>query len=333
MIISKTPLRISLVGGGTDFPTFYRTGMGQVISTTIDKYIYVVVKERFDDLIVLHYTDNEIVNDISEIKHEIIRECLKKVNITKGIEIITLADIPSKGSGLGSSSSLAVGLLNVLYNYTGVLVTAEKLAREACEIEINILQKPIGKQDQYIAAYGGLKKFTFFPDETVIVENIFLSSEERRKLGSNILLNFTKITRKSESVLKEQDSNSNKNNTELKKLLDLCYELDYHLEKKDFDKLGLLLKENWEMKKGLSSNVTNSEIDEIVKIAISNGALGCKISGAGGGGFLLSYVPRKAQEKFRFSMNNYPELPFMLEPFGSRILFNVMHDNMHNLQG
>ena len=158
MVVSQTPLRLSFVGGGTDFASFYQTHKGQVISATIDKYIYVIVKKRFDDLIVLHYTENEIVENVCDIKHDIIKAALQHVGIQKGIEIITLADITAKGSGLGSSSVLTVGLLNALYHFKGMQVSSEQIANEACIIEIDMLKKPIGKQDQYIAAYGGIKK-------------------------------------------------------------------------------------------------------------------------------------------------------------------------------
>lgn len=323
MVISKTPLRISFVGGGTDFKDFYSRFEGRVISATIDKYIYVIVKERFDDLIVLHYTYNEIVNTVDEIKHDLIREALRKVQITKGIEITTLADIPSKGSGLGSSSSLTVGLLNALYNFKGVQVTAETLAREACEIEIDILKQPIGKQDQYIAAYGGIKKICFLPGEAVSVEGFCFNAEDRRKLRSHILLHFTNITRKADTILGEQKANIESKINELQYISNLVPELEACFNERDFDRLGLLLKKNWEFKKSLAQNVTNGEINKMVELAMNSGAIGCKISGAGGGGFLMSYVPTNVQDIFRRSMSPYRELPFTLEPFGSRIMLNA----------
>ncbi len=327
MIISKTPLRISLVGGGTDLKDFYVNNLGHVISTTIDKYIYVIVKERFDDKIVLHYTDNEIVDEVSNIKHELIRESLKKVGITKGIEIITLADIPSKGTGLGSSSTLTVGLLNALYTYKGIQATQEKLAREACEIEIDILKKPIGKQDQYIAAYGGLKKFTFKKDESVEIRSFNLSGNERRVLGSNLTLHFTNITRDANIILNNQKNNIELKNKELLIISDLVHNVEMAMEIRNFKEIGYVLKINWEAKKSLTDNITNGVIDKMVNLATENGAAGCKIAGAGGGGFLLSYVPRDNQDKFRKAMNEYKELPFMLDSFGTRIIFNIRFDS------
>lgn len=327
MIISKTPLRISLIGGGTDLKDFYKNNLGHVISTTIDKYIYVIIKERFDDLIVLHYTENEIVNEVNQIKHELIREALAKVGITKGIEIITLADIPSKGTGLGSSSTLTVGLLNALYTYKGIQATQEKLAREACEIEIDILNKPIGKQDQYIAAYGGLKKFTFLKNEKVDIKCFTLSSNERRVLGSNLTLHFTNIIRDANSILEKQKTNIEVKNKELLLISNLVHDVELAIENKNFNEIGNVLKKNWGAKKLLTDNISNNVIDTMVDNAISNGATGCKIAGAGGGGFLLSYVPREKQDIYRKAMKEYKELPFMIDPFGSRIIFNIRFDS------
>lgn len=327
MIISKTPLRISLIGGGTDLRDFYQKNLGHVISTTIDKYIFVIIKERFDDLIVLHYTENEIVDEVSKIKHELIREALIKVGITKGIEIITLADIPSKGTGLGSSSTLTVGLLNALYTYKGVQPTEEKLARETCEIEIDILKKPIGKQDQYIAAYGGLKKFTFLKDEIVDIRSFNLTSNERRVLGSNLTLHYTNIIRNANSILEKQQKNIKTRNKELLIISNLVHDVELAIENKNFYEIGIILKKSWQVKKLLTDNISNNIIDKMVDNAINNGATGCKIAGAGGGGFLLSYVPRERQDIFRKSMAEYRELPFMLDPFGSRIIFNIRFDS------
>lgn len=324
MIISQTPLRISFAGGGTDFKEFYSVHKGQVISSTINKFIYVIVKKRFDKLIVLHYKQNEIVNDVSEIKHELIRESLKKAGIFDSIEIITLADIPSEGSGLGSSSSVTIGLLNALYNFKGISVTSEQLAKDACEIEIGILKKPIGKQDQYIAAYGGLRRFEFLPDETVNNFKYDLTDQEYLKLGSNTLLHFTNKTRKADDILSEQKNNTKKNIGEINEIGNLVDKLHENVQIGKFDIIGDILKKNWEIKKKLASEISNKEIDDMVNLAINNGATGCKIAGAGGGGFLMSYVPRNNQDKYRNAMSQYTELPFMIEKFGSRIIVNFL---------
>jgi len=322
MIISQTPLRISICGGGTDFREYYLKNEGFVLSTTIDKYVYVIVKERFDNLIYINYTKKEIVESVNEIQHELVREAMIKTGIDKGVEITMLADIPSEGSGLGSSSSITVGLLNAFYQFNGLQVTPEKLAREACEIEIDILDKPIGKQDQYIAAYGGLRTFKFKKDDTVETELVNLNNGNKRKLGANLLLFFTNITRKSASILGEQKKSINNKLEYHNKIKNLAFESKEALESGEIDKIGVLLAENWQLKKNLASNITNEEINRMYDRAILGSAVGGKISGAGGGGFLLTYCKRDKQDIMREAMDNYREMPFMLEPYGSKIIFN-----------
>lgn len=322
MIISQTPLRISLSGGGTDLANYYKPNEGFVVSTAIDKYIYVIVKERFDDFIYVDYSTKEIVSTVEEIKHDLVREAAKLTGIGKGFEVLMLADIPSEGSGLGSSSSLTVGLLHAFYQYLGKLVTAEQLALEACKIEIEILKRPIGKQDQYIAAYGGLKSFRFCKDETVEVTPIEIVSEAKRKLGSNLLLFFTDTTRKAASILEEQSKNVLSKIEFHHKIKELAFDTLDGLNTLDINRVGENLKINWEMKKQLASNVSNSEIDKMHKLAMDGGALGAKISGAGGGGFLLVYCERDRQDTLRRSLRMYRELPFFLEKYGSKIIFD-----------
>lgn len=323
MIISKTPLRISLLGGGTDFRDYYRDDYGVVVSCAIDKYIYVIVKERFDDLLVLNYSRRETVSDVQDIKHDIIRECLRMVGISKSIEITTLADIPSSGSGLGSSSSVAVGVLNALYSYCGQYLSSEDLARKACQIEIDIMGKPIGKQDQYIAAYGGIRKILFKADETVDVYAFAYNDDQRRNLGSKLLLHYTNVTRSADTILSDQKGNINTRRQELDGIRRLAEECELALEKYDYGKVGSLLRHNWELKKTLAGQISSPEIEKMVSLAMDNGSTGCKIAGAGGGGFLLSYVPRPEQDRYRTAMKEYRELPFMIDPFGSRIVFNI----------
>lgn len=322
MVISQTPLRISLVGGGTDLKSFYHVEDGAVVSTAIDKYVYVIVKERFDEKIYINYSKKEIVDDVSEIHHELVREAMKKTGVTKGVEITTLADIPSEGSGLGSSSSITVSLLNALYSYAGNQVTAERLAGEACEIEINICKKPIGKQDQYIAAYGGINKITFHPDESVSIHRLPLLSEEIRRLGSNLLLFYTNKTRDANVILEKQRKHTEQKREVLRKMKVLADKLADSLTNGEFDKTGEILHENWLLKKSLVDSISDSNIDDMYEKALSAGALGGKICGAGGGGFLLLYIPREKQERVRNALRDYRELPFMLEQFGSRIIFN-----------
>ncbi len=323
MIISQTPLRISFVGGGTDLKSFYQNEDGMVLSTAIDKYVFVIVKERFDDKIYINYSIKEIVDDVSEIKHALVREAMKKVGVTKGVEITTLADIPSEGSGLGSSSSITVGLLNALYNYIGVQVTLEQIAREACEIEIDICKKPIGKQDQYIAAYGGLNKIEFHGDESVSVSQLPVYNTNLLILGSRLLLFFTNKTRKADVILKQQKQDTEAKRAVLREMKNFVPKLEESLCKYKFNKLGKLLHDNWELKKTLVGSISNPEIDSMYQTAMDAGALGGKICGAGGGGFLLLYVPKDKQDKVRASMNHYRELPFMLDKYGSRVIFNV----------
>ncbi|GBD96585.1 MAG TPA: GHMP kinase [Nitrospirae bacterium] len=323
MIISQTPLRISFVGGGTDLKSFYQSEDGMVLSAAIDKYVYVIVKERFDEKIYINYSIKEIVDDVPEIRHELVREAMKKVGIERGVEITTLADVPSEGSGLGSSSSVTVGLLNALYNYAGVQVTLEQIAREACEIEIDICKKPIGKQDQYIAAYGGLNKITFHPDESVSVSRLPVFNIDILILGSRLLLFYTNKTRKADKILKKQKQETEDKREVLREMKNFVPDLEESLKSSQFNKLGKLLHKNWLLKRSLVGAISNSEIDSMYRKAMDAGALGGKICGAGGGGFLLLYVPKDKQDKVRSALRDYRELPFMLDSFGSRIIFNV----------
>lgn len=322
MIISQTPLRISLSGGGTDLASYYTENEGFVVSTAIDKYIYVIINERFDDLIYVDYSSKEIVTKIDDIQHDLVREAAKIAGMDKGFEVMMIADIPSEGSGLGSSSSLTVGLLNAFYQFKGKLVTSEQLAAEACKIEIEILKRPIGKQDQYIAAYGGLKSFRFCKDESVEVKDVNIESDVKRKLGSNLLLFFTNTTRKAASILEEQNKNVMNKLEFHHRIKELAFDTLDGLDNLQINRVGENLKVNWEMKKQLASNVSNPDIDKMYDLAMKGGALGAKISGAGGGGFLLVYCERDKQDQLRRSLREYRELPFLLDKYGSRIIFS-----------
>jgi D-glycero-alpha-D-manno-heptose-7-phosphate kinase len=322
MIITQTPLRISLAGGGTDLAGYYLNHEGFVVSTAIDKYLYVIVKERFDDLIYVDYSKKEIVNRINDIQHDLVREVGHLTNLKNGFEVMMLADIPSEGSGLGSSSSLTVGLLNAFYLYQGILVTSQQLAEQACKIEIEILKRPIGKQDQYIAAFGGLKGIKFRKDDKVELQDIDLDSEHKRRLGSNLLLFFTNTTRKASSILEEQSNRIDETLEFHHRIKELAFNAESSLKDRDINKIGEYLKVNWDMKKKLAGNISNPDIDKMIEKAMRGGALGAKISGAGGGGFLLVYCERNNQDRLRESMKEYRELPFLLEKFGSRVIFN-----------
>jgi D-glycero-alpha-D-manno-heptose-7-phosphate kinase len=323
MIISQTPLRISFVGGGTDLKSFYQHEDGMVLSSAIDKYVYVIVKERFDDKIYINYSIKEIVDDVSEISHQLVREAMRKVGIERGLEITTLADVPSEGSGLGSSSTVTVGLLNALYHYAGKQVTLEQIAREACEIEIDICKKPIGRQDQYIAAYGGLNKIIFHSDDSVSMSKVPVFNTNLLILGSRLLLFYTNKTRNADDILRKQNQKTDDKMEILQKMKSFVPRLERSLKNKNFNRLGKLLHENWLLKKSLVGTISNSEIDDMYYTAMEAGALGGKICGAGGGGFLLMYVPKAKQDNVRSALSDYRELPFMLDPYGSRIIFNI----------
>lgn len=323
MVITQTPLRLSFAGGGSDLADFYLHGAGQVISTAIDKYIFVIIKERFDDKIVLNYSRNETVEDVTEIKHELIRAAMELTGLGRGVEISTLADIPSEGSGLGSSSSLVVGLLNAMYSYLGRQVTAEVLAEQACDIEIVKCGRPIGKQDQYIAAFGGLRRFVFNPDETVSESAVNLPTQALRHFGGNLMLFFTNRTRKSAEILTEQKSQTTAKREILEAMMPLVERIEKALIALEFEAVGRLLHEGWELKKKMAAKISDDGIDSLYQRAMKAGAIGGKIAGAGGGGFLLLYVPPSHQENVRNALSELFELPFMPERDGSKIIFNI----------
>jgi D-glycero-alpha-D-manno-heptose-7-phosphate kinase len=256
VIIVQTPLRISFFGGGTDFPSFFASESGCALSTTINKYIFIIIKPRFDDKLRIAYTQTEIVDHVEEIQHELIREALYKTGISKGVEIITLGDIPA-GSGLGSSSSVTVGALHAMYSYTKQDAPAERLAREACEIEIDILGKPIGVQDQYISSYGGFRFFEFESGGKVTCKNIDIDHGIQRRLNENLLLFYTGITRQANDILCEQKLNIQQNVEILRKMKDLAYTALQELTIGNVDALGPLLHESWQMKKRLAHRISN----------------------------------------------------------------------------
>lgn len=322
MIIVQTPLRISFLGGGTDFRDFYLREDGCVISSAIDKYIYVIIKERFDDKIYVNYSKKEIVDNVDSLQHELVREAMRITGVKKGVEITTLADVPSEGTGLGSSGSVTVGLLHALYTYQGVIKPPEVLAAEAAHIEIDILAKPIGKQDQYIVTFGNLRFTWFRGNSDVEVETIELGDQVRRKLEQNLMLFFTGITRRSSVILTEQRENISQNFPILHQLKLLATEAKNCIIQGDFDRFGELMHQGWEYKKQLASKITNSGIDEMYRLAREAGAIGGKITGAGGGGFLLLYCPMSKQDQVRATLGHLQELPFRLERDGTKVIFN-----------
>ena len=323
MIIVQTPLRVSLFGGGTDFPSFFlNEGGGCALSSAIDKYIFVTIKKRFDNKIRVGYTTTEMVDTVDEIQHELIREAFRKTCIKQGVEITTMGDIPAAGTGLGSSSTVTVGSLNAMYTYLGEIIPAERLSQEACEIEIDILGKPIGVQDQYIASYGGLRLLEFNPDGRITSEKIDLEPGLKRQLDDNLLLFFTGITRRSDKILNEQEKNTQRNQEILCEMKRMAYAVRDELLEGRLDIIGTMLHKSWQLKKQLASQISNSQIDAMYQAARIAGAIGGKITGAGGGGFLLLYCLPGKQEAVRTALQSLQELPFRLEPDGTKVIFN-----------
>ena len=321
MIISKTPFRISFFGGGTDLKEYYLNNTGIVASTTIDKYIYITVNKRFDNSIRISYSKTEIVEKRDEIQHPIVREALKLLDIEGGIEITSISDIPSK-TGLGSSSTFTVGLLNALYAYKGVYVNSETLAKEACKIEIDILKEPIGKQDQYAAAYGGLNYITFNNDETVSINPIICSKNVKNKFENNLLLFYTGITRSAGRVLDYQKKNTCNNIENLTSMKVLVDDFKHILsEGSDLKQIGKKLNDSWMLKRKLSDSISNSFIDSMYNLAMNNGAIGGKVLGAGGGGFLLFFCEPHNQKKLIYALKDLRYVPFKFETQGSKIIF------------
>jgi D-glycero-alpha-D-manno-heptose-7-phosphate kinase len=317
---------VSLAGGGTDLREFYEIDEGRTISFAIDKYVFVIVSERFDDRIYINYTKKEIVDSVDEVKHELVREAMRITGVTSGVEVTMLADIPSEGSGLGSSSSLTVGLLNALYMFRGRQVGAAQLADEACRIEIELCGKPIGKQDQYIAAYGGITCFQFSPDGRVDAWPLKLDTETLYNLEDNLLLFFTGYSRTASSLLKEQDDRSKQGDRDM--LENLHYVKDLGQESKDALEAGNLrhfaglMNRHWEWKRQRSGAMSNPEIDACYDLARQNGALGGKLIGAGGGGFLLFYADDKTRLRHAMAQTSMREVRFRFDFEGTKLVIH-----------
>lgn len=327
MIISKTPLRCSFFGGGTDFHDYYENsclGYGSTISTALDMHVYITVNRSFDHKIRLCYRDNEWVDRVDDVKHNIIREALRLVGIEDGIEIFYSADIPLSGAGVGlaSSSALAVGVLNALYAYLGQYVTPDFLARQACKIEIERLGQRIGIQDQYAVAYGGFNRYRFNSDGSVDVMPVICNHDTKEALEKRLMLFFTGMTRKSGKILSEQ---AEKIERKMNMLDDLVRTVDRSAEMltmERMDEWGAELDRTWAIKKQFAGGISNPVIDGMYQSARSAGALGGKVLGAGGGGFLLLYVPEACQDAVRNALADYREVGFHFEPQGSHIIFS-----------
>lgn len=323
MIISQTPLRMSFVGGGSDLASFYREHGGAVLSTAIDKYVYVSINRKFDGGIRLAYSKTEEVSSLDQIEHELVRAAFAMRGLRGGVEITTTADIPSRGTGLGSSSTFTVGLLNVLSAYQGRHTSAEDLARESCEIEIERCGQPIGKQDQYAAAYGGMNLIEFHPDETVSVSPVIMQRDLRDLLEQRIIVFYTGITRSASKILANQSAETGSDKVKrdaLKRMTELTYVLRDELTRGHLDSFGHILDENWSLKKSLTAGISSNAIDSWYDAAIGAGAIGGKLLGAGEGGFLMFYAPRDRHDAIANAVG-LRQVRFGFEPLGSRILF------------
>jgi D-glycero-alpha-D-manno-heptose-7-phosphate kinase len=320
MIITRTPFRVSFAGGGSDLREFYsKNGYGAVVSAAINKYMYIVIHPYFHDKIRLKYSKTEDVENIDEIQHPIVRECLRKAKLGKGVEIASFADVPA-GTGLGSSSAFTVGLLNALYAYKGKVVSKERLAAEACEIEIDILKEPIGKQDQYAVAYGDINYIKFNKNETVDVSPILLTETAREKLKDRLCLYYIGGKRKAADILNEQKRNmlDSEKFQNLRKMAMLADELRDALNGENVDSLGGLLHQGWLYKKELAIGISNKNIDALYDKAIEHGASGGKLLGAGGSGFLLFYTDKHDGLKKHLGCK---VLPFNIDREGTKIIF------------
>ncbi len=321
MIISQTPYRVSFAGGGTDLPAFYQHEEGCVLSVAIKQHMYVTVSPRFDRSIRVAYTETEIHDEIDQIRHELAREVLRLTGLDRHIEITTIGDVPA-GTGMGSSSSLTVGLINALRAYKGEVVSSRRLAEESCSIEIDILGKPIGKQDQYAAAFGGLNFITFRPDESVSVEPVPHRPEVLREMERRMLILYTGEQRKADGILKKQSDGTASKLDVLRSMRDLAKEMRSALSGPgDLEEFARLLHEGWLLKRSLGFGIATSAVDEWYEAARRAGALGGKLLGAGGGGFLLLTAPVERHDAIRQALGQPRELPFSIEPRGSRIIF------------
>lgn len=324
MIISKTPLRISFVGGGSDIESFYSRSGGAVVSTAIDKYVYITVNKKFDSHIRVSYSKTEEVTQVEEIEHKLVKEILKFHKIKGGVEITSIADIPSRGTGMGSSSSFGVGLLHCLYAYRSKYVSAERLARESSYIEIEKCKEPIGKQDHYSAAFGGFNFIQFNTDGRIKVEPIIFKKEIKAALKDDLLLFYTGITRSASEILKKQ-INDISANRDKKNMLDgmvkLAYKLKADLQNNNIGTFGEILHQNWLLKKGLTKDISNNLIDKWYNKGLKNGAIGGKLLGAGGGGFLLFFAPKQKHQRIISALKELRPIPFEFDTEGSKIIF------------
>ncbi len=322
MFMSRAPLRITFAGGGTDLPDFFRRfGPGACVSATINKYVYVVVNKKFDNKIRVSYSTTEIVDSVDEIKHPTIRESLRLLDIDGGIEIVSISDIPSSGTGLGSSSTFLVALLNALHAYRGEYISSNQLAKEAVKIEREILREPGGLQDQYIAAYGGLRIMKFFPDGNVAVNPIISGREQIKDLEENLMLMYTGKTRPSSSIHLDQTAKVENHLREYQEMRDIALGLPEIISSGDLKSLGKAVDQNWELKTKLADGITLPWIDSIIRKGIKAGAVGAKLIGAGGGGFVLFVAPKENQREIEKALPQLRRERFNLRFSGPEIIF------------
>ncbi len=324
MIVSCAPFRVSFAGGGSDVAQFYRRRRGAVLSCAIAKYAFVVVHPYFNAAKYhLKYSRTELTDTIDQVEHPLLREALRMMKIAPGIEVASIADIPA-GTGLGSSSTFSVALLNALYAHQRLFAPKEQLAREACMLEIERLGEPIGKQDQYAAAFGGINFIEFEPNGVVTVQPLVLPTGLAAEIESNLMLFFTGSQREAKSVLAHQNKAVEEDEAtfdRISRMVDLAYEMRDLLIAGDLDAFGAALDRGWQMKRGVSAMISNATIDQLYERARGAGALGGKIAGAGGGGFLLLYCPRAAQAAVRAALADLQSLDFRLDWGGARIAF------------
>ena len=322
MIITKTPLRVSFTGGGTDMADYYANhGGGAVVSSAINKYIYITVNPKFDNKIRISYSKTEIVDTVDELNHEIARVALKMAGISGGIEITSIADIPA-GTGLGSSSTFTVGLLNALYTYAGKILSPSEMAERACQIEIDILGHPIGKQDQYAAAFGGMNHFAFNPDGTVTRTQIVLNESDKRRMSRKLMFFYTGITRNADNILSEQKANISDKVMIMGLMKSQADSMRDTLINDGFtEDFGLMLREGWQYKKNLATHITDPQISEYYDKALDAGAIGGKLLGAGGGGFLLFYCDEWFQPNVEEALG-LRRMDFRFTKNGSKVIFS-----------
>src|SRR5688572_7319315 len=327
MIISRTPLRMSFVGGGSDLPSFYRKHGGAVVSTAINKFVYITLNEKFDHRIRVSYSRTEEADTVAEVQHPLVRESLRLLKVKGGIEITSIADIPSKGSGLGSSSAFTVGLLHALHAYAGRYASAEQLSKEACAIEIERCGEPIGKQDQFAAAFGGFNFIEFKPDDSVSVEPILCKRETLLKLQENIVVFYTGISRSASTILKSQEetlASSDAKQKIMQRMVQLARDMKAELQRNNVGSFGEIIHEGWELKRSITQGISSNEIDAWYAAARNAGATGGKLLGAGSGGFLMFYAPPDKHDGIAAVLKDLRRIPMRFEPHGSRIIF--VHD-------